>query len=637
MRRSLFQFVWLVFLGAMFPIGCHSTGVEVRPVREASIFHKLRENVLSSGKCSLRTEQLLRRYDLEVAFRKDPTSVLKALDAQIRRQPTPDAVFALAELCFLSGERAEKHSKQAALSFYAGTVAYAYFYLFDDNVAAFHSPYDPRFRLACDLYNRSLKKCIRLAQNQQIRLEDSLRVEFADSSLDIQIVRHGLLWDPEDIDHYEFADDYEVLGLANHYHNFGLGVPMIAVRKQDKEIDPSERFYPKEHSFPVTAFLRMNCGVADLGISDRVATLELYDPSRIQEIVVDEHSVPLEADLTTPLGYYLSRYRPEKLELAGLLRPESVLDKSGLYMLQAYEPGKIPVVFVHGLWSSPIIWMPVINDLQGDQTLRNHYQFWYFVYPTGNPFAFSAAQLRTSLNEALRALDPEGKDPALRKMVLVGHSMGGLLSKMMIQDSQNELWDLVSTQPIDRIQADEVELERIRQVFLFEPQPFIGRAIFIATPHRGSNVSKRPIGRLSSALISLPRALMETQTKLLDKNPDAFTDLFRDPLPTSVDNLSPDSPIIQAVARMKIDPEVQFHSIIGNVREGELEASHDGVVPYTSSHLEGAASEYIVPAGHSSCQSHPLTVLEIQRILYEHLESLHSPIDQQVEHAQLTK
>jgi pimeloyl-ACP methyl ester carboxylesterase len=302
-------------------------------------------------------------------------------------------------------------------------------------------------------------------------------------------------------------------------------------------------------------------------------------------------------------------------------------------MLQPYEPGKIPVVFIHGLWSSPIIWMPVINDLQGDQTLRNHFQFWYFMYPTGNPFAYSAAMLRTSLNEAVRSLDPEGKDPALQRMVLVGHSMGGLLAKMMVQDSQSELWNLVSKQPIDQIQADEEERERIRQVFMFEPQPFVDRVVFIATPHRGSNVSKRFIGRLGSAMISLPRTLLESQDRLLDKNPDAFTQFFQKPLPTSVDNLSPDSPIIQAVANLEIDPKVRYHSIIGNTREGTIEAGNDGVVPYTSSHMEGAESEYIVPAGHSSCQSHPLTVLEIQRILYDHITS--SPDDVKVQHADL--
>lgn len=613
--------------------GCHSAGVEVRPVREESIFYRLRQNALNSGSCSLRTEQLLRRYDLNREFHKDPVRVLKAIGAQVRRQPTPDAVFALAELCFLTGERAEKRNKQAAISFYAGTVAYSYFYLFDDAVAAFHSEYDPRFRLACDLYNRSLKKCLRIAQNQQIRLEDSLRVEFVDGAIDIQIVRHGLLWNPEEVDHYEFADDFEVRGLANHYHTFGLGVPLIAVRKAAEQVGPREQFYPKEHSFPVTAFLRMNCGVSDLGRSERVATLELYDPSRIQEIAVHNKSVPLESDLTTPLGYYLDRSQLERFELTGLLRPERVEDKAGLYMLQPYEPGKIPVVFIHGLWSSPIIWMPVINDLQGDQTLRNHFQFWYFMYPTGNPFAYSAAMLRTSLNEAVRSLDPEGKDPALQRMVLVGHSMGGLLAKMMVQDSQSELWNLVSKQPIDQIQADEEERERIRQVFMFEPQPFVDRVVFIATPHRGSNVSKRFIGRLGSAMISLPRTLLESQDRLLDKNPDAFTQFFQKPLPTSVDNLSPDSPIIQAVANLEIDPKVRYHSIIGNTREGTIEAGNDGVVPYTSSHMEGAESEYIVPAGHSSCQSHPLTVLEIQRILYDHITS--SPDDVKVQHADL--
>jgi pimeloyl-ACP methyl ester carboxylesterase len=441
--------------------------------------------------------------------------------------------------------------------------------------------------------------------------------------MDIKITRHGLLWDASAFDHFLFANDYEVDGLNNHYSTFGLGVPLIAVSEEPRPEEGEGKFYPPKHSFPVTAFLRMDCDIRGLRNGGyRKATLELYDPLRVQSTRVAGKEVPLESDLTTPLGYYLAQAKYEKFELSGLLRVESVQDRAGLYMLQPYEKGKIPVVMVHGLWSSPLAWMQMFNDLRGDPEIRDRYQFWFFMYPTGNPILYSASMLRSELKEVINTVDPNGEDPAIQQMVLVGHSMGGLLSKLMVQDSQEELWQVVSKKPFDRIEADPADRAKIRQAFFFEKQPFVSRIIFIAVPHRGSTLSDGFVGRLSSRLIALPKGLLDTKDKLLAKNPDAFASALEIGLPTSVDNLSPESPIIQAVGRLPIATEVKYHSIIGNAKEGvELRDSTDGVVPYSSSHVPNAVSEYIVSAGHA-CQSHPLTVLEVRRILHQHLRDI---------------
>ncbi|MFO0946012.1 MAG: hypothetical protein U1D30_08705 [Planctomycetota bacterium] len=204
-------------------------------------------------------------------------------------------------------------------------------------------------------------------------------------------------------------------------------------------------------------------------------------------------------------------------------------------------------------------------------------------------------------------------------MVIVGHSMGGLLAKMMVRTATRNFGQLISKEPIDKIRA-QTERTGADSPGLFLRPSCNKRLVFIATPHRGAR-SDGFIGRLSSRLISLPKNLLDTQHQLLAKNPDAFLPLFANGMPTSVDNLSPESPIIQAVGKLPFGPDVKYHSIIGNVRGDEARDSTDGVVPYSSSHIEGARSEDLVPAGHA-CQNHPLTILAVRRILIEHLQEI---------------
>ena len=204
-------------------------------------------------------------------------------------------------------------------------------------------------------------------------------------------------------------------------------------------------------------------------------------------------------------------------------------------------------------------------------------------------------------------------------MVLVGHSMGGLISKMMVLESGDALWKLVSTRPIDGLQASDETRALLKRVFFFEPYPSIRRVVFIATPHRGSELGDQFIGRLADRLIRLPNPLRATYRALLTQNgPDAFTPAIRAGLPSSIDELRRDNPLLLTLGRLPIRPEVTFHSVIGQKEPGPLEAITDGVVPYASAHLDGAASERIVHGDHG-CQDSPETIEELRRILTLHL------------------
>ena len=235
--------------------------------------------------------------------------------------------------------------------------------------------------------------------------------------------RDEAVWSPERFDELRFAGDYVVGGMDHYYGSDGIGVPLIAVRRPTHdELDHRQgpdRFYPYWEVYPVTAVLRFE----DPGTGPPVAILELHDTLRSTHIELRGRPVPLAADLTTPTAYHFARGRLSFYERVSLFTPQRLGREAGLHMLHPYERGKVPVVMIHGLGSSPMAWGKVVNELRGDPALRDRYQFWMYMYPTGSPFVLSAAELRRSLTEAREAVDPDHTDPAYDQMVLIGHSM----------------------------------------------------------------------------------------------------------------------------------------------------------------------------------------------------------------------
>ena len=140
-------------------------------------------------------------------------------------------------------------------------------------------------------------------------------------------------------------------------------------------------------------------------------------------------------------------------------------------MLEPYTPGKIPVLMVHGLWSSPLTWMEMFNDLRSMREIRDNYQFWFYEYPTGQPFWDSAAQLRDDLAKTREVLDPAHAEPALDQMVLVGHSMGGLLSKLQVVDSGDAFWRTVSDEPLEKLKLPDETKQRPGPRVLLPAEP----------------------------------------------------------------------------------------------------------------------------------------------------------------------
>jgi pimeloyl-ACP methyl ester carboxylesterase len=299
-------------------------------------------------------------------------------------------------------------------------------------------------------------------------------------------------------------------------------------------------------------------------------------------------------------------------------------------MFEPYQRGKIPVIMVHGLLSSPLTWTPLFNDLRADPVLREHFQFWFYLYPTANPYLVSAADLRQTLADLRAELDPQRQDRALDQMVFVGHSMGGLVSKLLTEDSGNDFWQLVSSQPFASLKAQPETRAELQRIFFFDRVPGIRRVVFLGTPHHGSKLSPSWPAQLVVRFIRLPSSFLKAAQDLAQENPQVWLTIRSGDLPTSVDLLAPGAPALELLAARPRPAGVHFHSIIGVLPcpnrllgallpGGNSQEGTDGVVPYSSAHLDGVDSELVIPADHFQVHQHPLAVLEVRRILLEHL------------------
>jgi len=208
----------------------------------------------------------------------------------------------------------------------------------------------------------------------------------------------------------------------------------------------------------------------------------------------------------------------------------------------------------------------------------------------------------------------------------VGHSMGGLVSRLQTLDSGDDFWHLVSDRPFDQLRAPPEVREKLHACFLFRPNPSVRRVITIGTPHRGSEASNNFTQWLTRNLIRLPQMLAEGREQLVHDNPGYFHDTALLQTRTSIDSLSPESPVFGAMLQGRRAPWVKYHNLVGEVPDENfitsLLAGSDGVVTLESAHMDDVESEIQVPADHTTIHTHPRAVLEVRRILLEHLAEL---------------
>jgi pimeloyl-ACP methyl ester carboxylesterase len=299
---------------------------------------------------------------------------------------------------------------------------------------------------------------------------------------------------------------------------------------------------------------------------------------------------------------------PKSLELPRLLHPAKFASTTRIARLEPYDPNKTVVLVVHGLMDSPATWFPLINHLRSDEYVRRNYQFWFFSYPSGYPYPYSAAILRRELDHA------ENRYPLRKKMVVIGHSMGGCISRLLVTDSGQRVWDEMFTVPPDKMDVTAEHKHILTESTIFAHRPEIGRVIFISAPHRGSNLASNWVGRIATSLVQLPADLLSLSSDKARYERHAAGELHLKRFPDSIDTLAPNNHFVRALNTVSIKRGIPHHTIAGDRGRGDAPHSSDGVVPYWSSHLPGASSEKIVPSHHSAHQ-HPQAIAEVRRIL----------------------
>ena len=591
--------------------GC-ATPVGVKRTSEQAVYHRLTASVLTSGHPSSYSMQFLERLSMSDQYEKEPKRALAVLHEGLGGLDEHDRLFALSELSY---GYAGKHHDQ---SYFLAAALYAYIFLFPDDTGKSPNCYDPRLHLAIDLYNSSIDSGLRKPKGKEIALTPR-RFILPFGSLDISVEPSGFFYGGYKLVHFVSVADLEVRGFRNRYRKPGIGVALSA-QVERTEGRAADKWIAPQAKVPVTAFLRFHHPRSSLSTGELTGRIELYNVDEIPAVSLGGHSVPLEYEPSAALAYRLEGAPVWDFGIAGFRRGDlNLFGKKAdgdLIFLSPYYPGKIPVVFVHGTLSSPVRWAEMINEFLGDSNIANRYQFWFFIYNSGNPIALSAMHLREDLELALKELDPECEDAALRRMVVIGHSQGGLLTKMTVVNSGTRFWDNISKIPFEQaaISADTKDL--LRRSLFTEPLPFIKRVVFIATPHRGSFLSENIIGKIGRRLITLPGTVTKVGVELVKLNPvGAARTSIR--VPTSIENMDGSSPFLQTLSSLPIAQGVRVNSIIPVKGDGPPEKGNDGVVRYTSAHIEGVESERVVRSGHST-QSNPYTIEEVRRILYRH-------------------
>ena len=568
-------------------------------------------SALASDRLSETSRMLLRRRDLLKLFDRDPSAATTALQARLAAgQADRKDLFALAEASYLLGTRG------GGRSWFLASAVYAFAYLFPEQGAPLPNPFDPTLRQAASLYEQGLTAAFVTADGTRLELHSG-RYTLPFGTLDLVLDQGSLRWGNTELTDFAPAGNLRVRGLQNIHRLPGLGAPVAAGIQTPSGI---RGFQVTQHvRVPATVLMVIPDARAAIasGIVHGVLVVHTFFDSRT--VRIDGYTVPLEYRLTASLALALQESNVWGRELRGFLSGNLLSElPSQLVALEPHRGGRIPVVLVHGTASSVGRWSDMVNDLLADPQINDHFEFWLFSYATGAPIPYSALLLRRSLEDAFAQLGTPAADPALGQTVVIGHSQGGLLEKMLVIDPGSRLWDGISSRPLEDLRMSPTSQALVRAALFVRPLPEIKRVVFIATPHRGSYIAANPISQLVGRLVSLPVHVTVVGRELLANHTDEPTFDVRRGWLGSIYGMRPGSSFLRAMASTPVVAGVAVNSIIPTLGNGPLAQRTDGVVSYASAHIEPVESELVVNSGHST-QGTPATIEEVRRILLHHL------------------
>ena len=617
MRKICWLSFWVVaLLVSCCVCGCrHEVGIRKATAEEKFDYSSVQ---ISGGEIAAETVNLLGNYSLNELLDRDPEQLISELTKLFVREPRVRYLTALADVALYSGRRLRPSDRDLAARYFLNAAMYssAYFGMCDLKP----SPYDPTGIRMMLIYNAAVTELFDYLRMRNILDKSGYELScILGGNVRFEAPRYQLPVAKSQIRDIMLCADYRPENLTHTGRRFGIGAPLII--DIDKPVSDGRVGFAKNQAIPGTFLLKFN--FRDLrALGQHSAQVTIIDSDRVREVEYGRHKMPLEQDLTTPLAYMVKD--PPLLNFIEYTRlPGASQAMQGLYRFSPPDDDRIPVVLVHGLLSDTRTWLQMINTLQSDEDIGRNYQFFGFSYSSGNPIFYSAWMLRDALlRERERLVREKRSTEKFDRMVIIGHSMGGLLTRLVLSHSNEVV--IESSAGKDKFEAaiknlTPEERKKIDEIVHFEPLPFVKRAVFIATPHRGSQLAQTWIARLGASLIKIPKDAIKRYRSLLevlvgDDKIAATTGLYI----TGIDNLDPDNGALKMLNQMPMSEKVIYHSIIGNTEGGGIPGGSDGIVPYASSHLDNVRSEFVVKSGHSA-QQMPLAIQEIRRILLEHL------------------
>jgi len=221
------------------------------------------------------------------------------------------------------------------------------------------------------------------------------------------------------------------------------------------------------------------------------------------------------------------------------------------------------------------------------------------------------------MNELHDKFNPDNKNEKFNKMVVVGYSMGGLLAQLAVQSSDgNKFFEELTEENPNSMNLTEDQRKFLMDIGVFQPLPYIKCVIFMATPHKGAEMATYFFARIGSYLISLPNNVVDQTRAIMKKS--YWEPNGEDYVPDGIDALEPSDKFLELASKLPYAKDVELHSIIGNDEKAGEKSGSDGVVSYSSTHLDNAESEIVIKSGHSM-EGNPDCIKEVLRILLQYL------------------
>ena len=544
----------------------------------------------------------------------------------------------------ITKHRSEEHQRQTQqtyddcqteqLKMLDKSIRYSYAYLFKTKRKPIDRIFDNRQVQIRDFYNQAIAKLVRISAQRSSVKKATDSVKIGNSIYNINLDQYQLLKNKE-LDRFISSYNLNFSGLRTINRRDGFGSEFVAVFPASEEksnnkyiLDPLNASYqtsinPNIHKARYLSATIVARPVKAESVDDIInspnITVQVMDPYRTENVDIAGKSYPLAANFSAPYGLWLAENNLGAAAYLSLIDREERLTMPHLYMLEPYNPNKKVIVLVHGLASSPEAWIALTNDIMGDSILREHYQVWQVFYSTNMPILESRFQIYALLKQAFGGLNPN--DPADKDAVLIGHSMGGIISRLLVSNadiSQSAL-SMMSPYQQAKLKKHPIVSERLK----IQPITNFDRAVFMSSPNRGTDFADLWFTRAARKIIKLPGAFLGAVTDTITNQDidakDILTRIDKGLIQNGPSDLSHKSKFMALTEDINPPKGFVFHSIIGNkTNSKDPDVMTDGIVPYKSAHLDGATSEVIIKGGHS-IQKTPEAVLELRRILRQHL------------------